>query len=127
MNCLDTSALIDYLEGTEPMARFLEENEQFPLFAPAIALHEVYVGAARLRGKAGVTDAREDLDWAEPLELSDDAAAEAALIDAELHAKGNPIGAMDTLIAGMVRENGGTLVTRDNHFEHVNGLNVKTY
>ncbi|WP_424004846.1 PIN domain-containing protein (plasmid) [Haloarcula salina] len=109
------------------MAEFLEVNEQLPLFAPTVALHEVFVGAARLRGRDGVEDARNDLDWVEPLELSASGAAEAALIKAELRESGDKIGAMDTLIAGMVRDTGGTLITRDGHFDRVQGLDVEEY
>jgi predicted nucleic acid-binding protein len=127
MNCLDTNALIDYLHGEEAIANFLEESEQRPLFAPTVALHKVFVGGARLRGKVGVEDARDDLDWVEPLELSVDGAAEAALISAELHDEGDDIGPMDTLIAGMVRDTGGTIVTADDHFERVDGLDVRQY
>jgi len=127
MNRLDTSALVDYLHGTDAMAAFLEANQERPLFAPTVALHEVFVGAARLRGVEDVEDAREDLDWVEPLELTADGAAEAALIEAELEDAGAKIEAMDTLIAGVVREAGGTLVTRDSHFDRVAGLDVQTY
>lgn len=58
----------------------------------------------------------------EPLPLTFDGAAEAAEIDAELHADGAPIGALDTLIAGFAREAGATLVTADDHFDRVDGL-----
>ncbi|MBX0286817.1 PIN domain-containing protein [Haloarcula salinisoli] len=127
MNCLDTSALVDYLHGNDAMAAFLDATEQRPLFAPTVALHEVFVGGARLRGAGGVEDAREDLDWVEPLELTVEGAAEAALIEAELEDGGAKIGPMDTLIAGVVREAGGTLVTRDSHFDRVAGLEVQRY
>ena len=49
------------------------------------------------------------------------------LVDAELHDSGTPIGALDTLVAGIVREAGATLVTADDHFERVNGLDVHRY
>ena len=127
MNCLDTNALIDYLHGEESIATFLQENEQRPLFAPTVALHEVFVGGARLRGEEGVEDASEDLDWVEPLELSVDGAAEAALISAELRDAGEAIGPMDTLIAGIVRNTGATIVTADDHFERIDGLDVRHY
>ncbi|ESS05516.1 MAG: putative nucleic acid-binding protein, contains PIN domain protein [uncultured archaeon A07HB70] len=127
MNCLDTSALVDYLHGEESIATFLQENEQRPLFAPTVALHEVFVGGARLRGEGGIEDTREDLEWVEPLELSADSAAEAALIGAELHDAGADIGPMDVLIAGTVRNAGGTIVTADDHFERVDGLDLHQY
>lgn len=36
-----------------------------------------------------------------------------------------PIGPLDTLIAGVVRDAGGTVVTRDDHFERVPELAVE--
>ena len=127
MNCLDTNALIDYLDGDEAIGSFLEEHDTVPYFAPAIVLHEVFVGAARRDGRAGVERVQEDLDWVEPLSLSIDAAAEAALIKAELLDQGTRIGAMDTLIAGAVRDVGGTLVTADSHFTEVTDLDIELY
>lgn len=127
MYCLDTSALVDYLEGVEAVGTFVRAHEREPLFAPTIALHEVFVGAARLRGTAGVAAARDDLDWVEPIALSAAGAAEAALVDAELHDRGEPIGALDTLIAGVVRDAGGTVVTADDHFDRVADLDVEHY
>lgn len=127
MNCLDTNALIDYLNGDEDVHSFLEKSGTVPYFAPTIVLHEVLVGAARRDGRAGVEAARANLDWIEPLPLSIDAAAEAALIKAELLDEGTRIGAMDTLIAGAVRDVGGTLVTADSHFTEVTDLDVELY
>jgi predicted nucleic acid-binding protein len=126
MHCLDTNTLIDYLEGEDTIGEFLISHQQ-PFFAATVSLHEVFVGAARLRGDDGVADVQHDLDWVQPLELTAEGAAEAAIIDAELQAAGTPIGAMDTLIAGVVREAGATLVTADDHFERVDGVSVVDY
>jgi len=53
-------------------------------------------------------------------------AGEAAKIRVELEADGNPIGPVDTLIAGTARRNGYTIIT-DNvgEFSRVKGLNVE--
>ena len=96
INRLDTTALIDYLHGDEAIAEYLEHNEPLPLFVPTVALHEVFASAGRLRGRDGVEEARDDLDWVKPLELSADGAAEAALVRAELQESENKIGSMDT-------------------------------
>lgn len=124
MNCLDTNVLIDYLEGEPYVGEFLESNQETPLFVPTPALHETFIGAVRTRGEDGLEKVRSDLDWLEPVELTIGGAAEAAKIDEELHSSGEPIGPLDTLIAGVVREAGGTVVTRDDHFERVRGLRV---
>lgn len=127
MLCLDANALIDYLHGEEGIGKFVTDHETEPLFAPTIALHETFIGAVRARGEAGLEDVQDDLGWVEPIQVTVDGAAEAARIDAELHAGGEPIGALDTLIAGVVRDVDGTVVTRDDHFERVADLDVVRY
>ena len=127
MHCLDVNALIDYLHGEEAIGEFVRARSAELFFSPTVALHEVFIGAARLRGASGVAAVREDLDWVEPLPLTVDAGVEAALIDAELHEVGTPIGSLDSLIAGTVRSEGGTIVTRDGHFERVENLEVRRY
>ncbi len=124
MNCVETNVLIDYLEGRSYVGEFLESSDHTPLFVPTPALHETFIGTVRTRGDGGLEKVRSDLDWLEPLELTVDGGAEAAKIDGELQRAGEPIGPLDTLIAGVVREAGGTLVTCDDHFERVNALDV---
>ena len=127
MNCFDTTAVIDYLHGNEAIGDYLNEYGHLPQFAPTVVLHEAFTGAARLHGSDGVEETRRDLNWLEPLELSADDAAEAALVRAELQEAGTPIGPLDTLIAGIVRDCGATLVTADDHFDHVAGLDLQYY
>lgn len=127
MHCLDASALVDYLHGVDAIGAFVEGHELEPLFSPTVALHEVFVGAARARGEEGLRAVRDDLNWIEPVPLSVEGVAEGARVDAELQRQGEPVGALDTLIAGVVRAAGGTIVTRESHFERVEGLDVVTY
>jgi tRNA(fMet)-specific endonuclease VapC len=56
----------------------------------------------------------------------DDAAADAASeIRRSLERSGYPIGMADSLIAGIVTSNGGTLLTRNRrHFERVPGIRL---
>lgn len=124
---LDANALVDYLHGVPAIGDFVQRHDREVPFAPTVALQETFVGAARTRGEPGVAAVREDLDWLEPIPLTVDGAAEAARIDAELHGAGEPLGALDTLIAGTVREAGGAVVTHDDHFERVDDLDVVRY
>lgn len=131
MYCPDTNFLIDYLDEDRPASEdakaFLEANPDREYRIPSVAFFEVLRGGARLRGAAGVADLIEQLDWADHLPLTPPAAREAALVDGELEQSGQKINLGDVLIAGTVREASGTIVTRDSHFENVDGLDVKRY
>lgn len=131
MLCPDTSFLLDYLEEDRPAAAnaktYLKAHRSREYRIPSVALFEVLRGGARLRGPAGVADLVEQLSWADHLPLSPAASREAALIDGELASSGEPINLGDVLIAGSVREVGGTVLTRDDHFARVENLDVETY
>jgi len=127
MIAFDTSFLLDYLDGVEATAEFLAGHEEKPFFAPSLALFEVYRGAARTGGSEGIERVASALEWAEPLPLEDAAAKEAALIEAELLDAGERVNLGDTLIAGVCRHNGARIVTRDKHFDRVEGLDVEEY
>lgn len=127
MKCLETSFLIDYLDGDEAARAYLEERSNTPFFAPSLSLYEVYRGAARSGGREAVERVEDSLDWVEPLELDRSGAREAALVEAELLDTGSPINLGDILIAGVVRDAGGTVVTNDSDFESVPDLGVERY
>jgi predicted nucleic acid-binding protein len=123
----DTTFLVDYLDGEAATRRFVQEQDRGAWFAPTLALFEVYRGARRSAGADGMTEAADALEWIEPLPLTDDAGREAAAIEDELLAAGEPINLGDLLIAGICRAVGARLVTRDNDFERVDDLEVVTY
>jgi len=123
----DTTFLVDYLDGVPATQEFLESREDKPFYSPSLALFEAYRGAATSSGRDGVDRVAAGLDWIEPLALTDGAARDAAVIEAELLGEGTPINLGDVLIAGVCRHNGGCLVTRDNHFENVDGLETVKY
>ncbi|WP_435197252.1 PIN domain-containing protein [Natronomonas sp. EA1] len=127
MLAFDTSFLIDYLDGVPAAGEFVEQHRDRPLHTPALALFEVYRGGARTGGRAHVERVRDALEWVDPLPLDDAAAEEAALVEAELLDAGRPINLGDILIAGICRHHGADLVTRDGHFEQVDGLTVVAY
>jgi len=127
MIVLDTSFLLDYLDGVDATAEFLDEHKTEPLFAPSLVLFEVYRGGARTGGRAGLDEVVTGLDWLEPLALTEPAAREAALVEAELLESGERINLGDTLIAGVCRHHGARIVTRDDHFDRVDGLEVEHY
>lgn len=127
MILLDTTYLLDYLEGTDAASSYLEANEENPLFAASLSLFELYRGAGRVSDAEGIEGVAGALDWVEPVAVDESAAREAAEIEAELHADGAPINLADVLVAGTCRVNGATLVTRDEGFDRIEGLTVDRY
>lgn len=127
MIALDTTFLLDYLDGVQATADYLDEHAGKPFFAPTLALFEVYRGAARTAGEEGVERVASALDWVEPLPLTDAATREAAVIEAELLDSGRRVNLGDTLIAGVCRHSGARIVTRDSDFARVSGLDVESY
>lgn len=127
MIAFDTSFLLDYLDGVQATADYLDTHATKPFFAPTLALFGVYRGAARTAGRDGLERAAAGLGWVEPLPLTDPAAREAALIEAELLDAGQRVNLGDTLIAGVCRHNGARIVTRDGDFERVPDLDVESY
>ncbi|PSP55668.1 VapC toxin family PIN domain ribonuclease [Halobacteriales archaeon QS_1_67_19] len=127
MMAFDTSFLLDYLDADETTREFLADHEDKPFFAPALALFEVHRGAARTGGREQVERVANGVDWVEPLPQTRATAREAALIEAELLDTGNRIKLGDILIAGICRHNGARIVTRDDHFDRIEDLEVLTY
>jgi predicted nucleic acid-binding protein len=124
---LDAGFLLDYLDGVPAAADYLGSNPDKPFFAPSLALFEVYRGAARAEGRSGIDRAASGLDWVEPLPLTEPAAREAALVEAELLDAGARINLGDTLIAGICRHNGADIVTGDDRFDRVADLETIEY
>lgn len=125
MDCADTSLLIDLLD---PEADHHEAADAWyadhdgPLFAPAFVKWEVYRGADDRLG-----DVRTTLEDVVTLDLTEAAAAEAAQIEHETRADGEQLSAPDCLVAGIVREAGGMLITRDSDFGVVDDLDCGWY
>ena len=119
----DTDVLIDFLSGSEPMAsRVALELEHADLHTTAVTRFELVAGARSARQQVAVAD----LLAALPVLRLDAAAADrAAAVRLALESKGQPIGMADCLIAGIVLEHDGILLTRNvRHFKRVDGLAV---
>ena len=129
MKAVDTTFLVDYLTEDDegPVAEFLETTENEPLYAPTLVSNEVYRGAVFADGAETVDDLARRLEWLKRLPFTDASAREAVAVERELKADGEPINRLDVLIAGVVREVGAELVTRDEHFRVVDGLEVVEY
>lgn len=130
MLCLETNFLIDYLDpeqpGHEDALAFLERRSG-PFFVPSFCLFEVYRGPARQQDPDGLARTADALDWGFRLPFTPAAAREAAEIELEQYDAGEPLDVRDYPVAGTVRNAGGTLVTADERFGAISGLNVVRY
>jgi tRNA(fMet)-specific endonuclease VapC len=122
---LDTNICSYILKNRPPSvkARF-DELGSDALALSTVVLAELYYGAAR--HPKGLTIRRDIDDFSSRLDVIpwDEAAAEHyGAIRAELEKEGNPIGAMDMMIAAHARSRGATLVSNNTrHFQKVPGL-----
>jgi tRNA(fMet)-specific endonuclease VapC len=119
----DTDVLVDFLSGSGPGAeRVARELERADLRVTAITRFELLCGARGDRQRRAVGD----LLAALPTLPLDEAAADlAAEVRRGLEEEGMGIGMADSLIAGIVRQHDGVLLTRSRrHFERVRGLRL---
>lgn len=128
MACLDTSFLIDVLDGDdaarETMSR-LDERDERHAVVPVTAT-ELWIGAnlGSVREFHRTEELLESLLW---LDVDRDCARRAGRLQAELMESGSPLGFNDCLIAATAIEHGHELVTSDADFEGVPDLRVQTY
>jgi predicted nucleic acid-binding protein len=116
MKCLDSSFLIDYLDGEEATLVYLSENAEAPLYVPAIALYEIYEGAV-YDDDDEPKATRQNLDWMDDvLPFSETTALETARLQRSLLEEGSPLAPRDAMVAATAREVGATLVSGDGDF-----------
>jgi len=118
----DTDVLIDFLAGKGKSAqRVSREMERGVLVTTTIARFELLSGMTPKSEKA----LKAMLDAIPALPLDSAGADRAAEVRRALERSGEPIGMGDSLIAGIVLEAGGELLTRNTrHFARVRGLRL---
>ena len=122
MTIADTDVLIDYLAGKGEADAVEGLLRRGTLRTTVITRFELLSGARNAKQLARLVQLLEAIP---SLELDDAAADSASEIRGFLEGSGNAIGMADTLIAGIVTSNGGTLLTRNRrHFERVPGISL---
>jgi tRNA(fMet)-specific endonuclease VapC len=107
---LDTNIIIALLEGDDAVLSHLDKAAE--VFIPAIALGELFFGAAKSGRASGNTDKVARF------------AAGRAQLKQRLKERGRPLPENDTWIAAAVTCYGLVLVTRDRHFREVDKLAI---
>jgi tRNA(fMet)-specific endonuclease VapC len=97
-------------------------------FIPSIVIGELYYGAYKsVRVASNIERIDEFTASNTILEVDTATAKEYGQIKSGLRAKGRPIPENDIWIAAIAKQYGLTLVTRDKHFEEVEGLAIEIW
>lgn len=131
MKVLDTTFLIDYLDGLEVTREFYEKHggEEIRWVAPVPALAEVLVGEGNLPN-GDVDGARADLAWVDVHPVDEQTAVTAGRIADEIAPVGPYLDGPDGLIAAVGRELDAPVVSGDGdltHEETKRVVNVEEY
>ncbi|HII79557.1 MAG TPA: type II toxin-antitoxin system VapC family toxin [Methanosarcina sp.] len=130
MPVLDTSFIVDLLRGKEEALQKLAEMEaqEIPLSMTEVNVLELYRGAYLSRKThQNLEEIKKLLECFQVLELEEPVYEVFASLSANLLSKGRTIGAFDELIVAIILCHDGKIVTRDNHFTEVTGLEVIVY
>jgi len=128
--CLDTDILVSLLRGDKAAERVIEEieKEERTLRTTAITTYELLKGASiSSKPEQNTLTVKNLLSNMRTYPLNDYACEEASRIYQTLQMTGTMIGEFDILIAGIVVYNNDTLVSRDEHFQLVKNLDLKTW
>ena len=126
MKLVDASFLVDYARGDDAAIAYLAAHDEEQFGASTIVLSELYRGlliTQDMTREAAISK----YEWVEPVPFTNDAAAEAATIYAELRSNGEMINKSDIYIAGTARNLGVPLVVADNDFDTVSELDIEVY
>ncbi len=131
MKVLDTTFLIDYLDGVEATRKFYEKHggDEIRWVAPVPALAEVLIGEGNLPS-GDVDGARADLAWIDIHPVDEHTAVTAGRIADEIEPSGPYLDGPDGLIAAVGRELDAPVVSSDRdltHEETKRVVNVEEY
>lgn len=120
---LDTNIIIALLEGDAPVLSNLDKAPE--VFVPAVALGELFFGAAKSGKPAENSLKIERFASGRMIVACDlDVARGYGRLKQRLRERGRPIPENDIWIAAAAKHYGMTLVTRDAHFQEVEELEI---
>ena len=117
---LDTNIVTAYFNQDPGV---LQRLQGISLYVPSIVLGELFYGAIKSQNSQKNIKRVRDFAALSTILACDAATAEVyGLIKQRLEIKGRPIPENDIWIAAIARQHGLTLITRDEHFQHVENL-----
>ena len=129
MYALDTNTVIYFFKGMGNVAKHLFSLPPQEIFLPSVVLYELEVGIAKsISPEKRRKQLDELLTVIQVLPFSENEALITAQIRAKLEKARTPIGALDTIIAGIALANQATLVTHNTkEFSRIDGLNLEDW
>ena len=115
MTFLDSSVIIDMLEGVPGVVEAVEERGQ-PYPTSSLCVFEVVDGRVG-SGETDVVGVRQQFGGVRALDLNEQIALEAARMQDKLMDDGERMAARDLLIAATARSTGDELIVSDSDFE----------
>src|SRR6056297_47387 len=115
MTFLDSSVIIDMLQGVDSTVEFVQEQGE-PYLTSSICVVEVLDGKLGA-GSTDVVSVRQDFGGVHSLDLTENISLEAARLQDELLDDGQRMATRDLLIAATARSTGDHLVVADSDFE----------
>ena len=127
---LETSFVVDFLQGDEnaisKMQSLIDQNIPYDITSPTI--FELWGGLVNLEKPE--KEHQRIITLMEGIviyPLDEDSAKIAGNIDGQLVKKGLQINTEDSMIAGIAIKNNKKVLTRDGHFNRIEGLKIERY
>ncbi|WP_226481410.1 PIN domain-containing protein [Natrinema amylolyticum] len=114
MTFLDSSVIIDMLEGVDDTVEYVESQDE-PYLTSAICVYEVLAGTLG-SGEPDLRAERQHFGGVHSLAFNEDIALEAARLRDELLTDGDRMAVRDLMIAATARSTGDHLVVADSDF-----------
>ena len=115
MTFLDSSVIIDMLEGVPDVVEYVEDRGQ-PYLTSSVCVFEVIDGEVG-SGSTDVVEVRQEFGGVRSLDLNEQIAMEAGRMQDQLMDDGERMAARDLLIAATARSTGDELIVADGDFE----------
>jgi len=112
---LDSSVIIDMLQGVPDVVEYVEDRGQ-PYLTSSLCVYEVIDGEVG-SGQTDVVDVRQEFGGVQALDLNEQVALEACRMQDRLMDDGERMAARDLLIAATARSTGDELIVSDRDFE----------
>lgn len=123
---LDTNIIIAIFKSDAAVIRQLRVAEE--IFIPCIAIGELHYGALNsVKVQRNLNEVQAFAAIAQVLSCDQLSGEIYGQIKSELKAQGNPIPENDIWIAAIAKQHGLILVTRDQHFQKVDGLAIEIW